>query len=165
MVYDSIDIVCEFIPPTIALIGIGIILGQQLFGFVFTLFPDTAQESFGKVWEYIYQLSQGTTMMGLIHRSWWHHRISFGTNRASVFIATTARSKQIPSLQIVSDDALGPIIVLVPYAERAKGMLTHTFVTICCVPIFYYLLHSLIIHISALVVNYIKSGNAHQAFH
>jgi ribose/xylose/arabinose/galactoside ABC-type transport system permease subunit len=60
---------------------------------------------------------------------------------------------------------LGPSIALVPYAERAKGWFSTVFVTIGRVPFFYYLLHVLIIHLSALIVNYFQFGDAHQEFY
>lgn len=41
-------------PITAGIVGVGIIVGQQLFGLVPGLLPNTMQESFGKVWEFIY---------------------------------------------------------------------------------------------------------------
>jgi hypothetical protein len=51
---------------------------------------------------------------------------------------------------------------LVPWAGEAKGAVIGIFKTIGKVPMFFYLLHILLIHVSALVTNLIISGNAHQ---
>lgn len=56
---------------------------------------------------------------------------------------------------------LGPTIALIPFAEKAKGWLTSALVVIGKVPFFYYLLHILIIHLSALVVQLILLGQTH----
>jgi len=56
---------------------------------------------------------------------------------------------------------LGPILALVPWAEKARGAIANFFRIIGRVPMFYYLLHILLIHVSALVVNLILYGNAH----
>jgi hypothetical protein len=59
---------------------------------------------------------------------------------------------------------LGPLIALVPFADKAKGWLANTLAIFGSVPFFYYLLHILIIHVSALGVNFIK-GNMHQEWY
>jgi hypothetical protein len=53
---------------------------------------------------------------------------------------------------------LGPTILLVPLAEKANNMFTKGLSTIGRVPMFYYLLHIPLIHISALVVSYLRNG-------
>ena len=54
---------------------------------------------------------------------------------------------------------LGPAIALIPYAEKTSGWLARILVTIGRVPLFYYLLHIPLIHLSALLVNFIKNGS------
>ena len=73
------------------------------------------------------------------------------------FLGILQQEKYPPSI-IFLMMTLGPIILLVPYADRAKGWLRDVFVTIGKVPFFYYLLHILVIHLSALVVNYFRVG-------
>ena len=51
---------------------------------------------------------------------------------------------------------LGPVIALVPFAEKARGWLAEVLVIFGKVPMFYYLLHIPLIHISAIVVNMIN---------
>lgn len=53
---------------------------------------------------------------------------------------------------------LGPVIALIPYAETARGWLARALTTIGRVPLFYYLLHIPLIHLSALMVNFIRNG-------
>lgn len=53
---------------------------------------------------------------------------------------------------------LGPAIALIPYAEKARGRLARMLTTIGRVPLFYYLLHIPLIHLSALLVNFIRHG-------
>lgn len=53
---------------------------------------------------------------------------------------------------------LGPAIALIPYAEKARGWLARVLTTIGRVPLFYYLLHIPLIHLSALLVNFMQYG-------
>lgn len=53
---------------------------------------------------------------------------------------------------------LGPIIALVPWAEKAKGKLAGILCVFGRVPFFYYLLHILVIHLSALIVQWVRVG-------
>lgn len=57
---------------------------------------------------------------------------------------------------------LGPLIVLTPYAERARGWLADVFSVFGRVPLFYYILHILLIHSAALLVNYLRVGETLQ---
>lgn len=50
---------------------------------------------------------------------------------------------------------LGPVIALVPFAEKARGWLANVLTVFGRVPMFYYILHILVIHVSAIVVNMI----------
>lgn len=56
---------------------------------------------------------------------------------------------------------LGPIITVVPLAEKAKDWFSRALIVIGRVPFFYYLLHILVIHISALAVQLIRDGSIH----
>ncbi len=53
---------------------------------------------------------------------------------------------------------LGPTIALVPLAEKARNRVTGWFSVIGRVPLFYYLLHIPLIHVSALMVSLIANG-------
>jgi uncharacterized membrane protein len=73
--------------------------------------------------------------------------------------------KKYPPSQLYVLMTLGPIIALVPLAERAKGWLINALAVFGRVPMFYYLIHILLIHISALVVNYLREGAVHQEWY
>ena len=53
---------------------------------------------------------------------------------------------------------LGPAIALLPAAERMRGWVADGLVTFGRVPMFYYLLHIPLIHLSALLVWYLRDG-------
>jgi uncharacterized membrane protein len=54
---------------------------------------------------------------------------------------------------------LGPMFLLLPYAERARGRVADALVTFGRVPFFYYLLHIPTIHLAACVVSLIREGS------
>jgi hypothetical protein len=57
---------------------------------------------------------------------------------------------------------LGPVIALIPFAERVRGKIADVFIVFGRVPLFYYLIHIPLIHIAALLVNLVREGGAHQ---
>jgi len=59
---------------------------------------------------------------------------------------------------------LGPMIALLPLAERARGWAADAFLTFGRVPLFYYLLHIPLIHLTALAVWYLRDGSPHAAW-
>jgi uncharacterized membrane protein len=78
------------------------------------------------------------------------------------FIFRLLNQQKYPPSQLFLLMTLGPIIVLTPYAEKAKGWLAKVLTVFGRTPFFYYILHILIIHLAALVVNFIRTGNMHQ---
>lgn len=52
----------------------------------------------------------------------------------------------------------GPMIALVPFAEKMKGKFAEVLKVFGKVPMFYYLLHIPLIHLLALIVNLITNG-------
>src|SRR5262249_53463921 len=56
---------------------------------------------------------------------------------------------------------LGPLITLLPFLEDAKGKLSKVFAVFGRVPFFYYLAHIPLIHLTALLVNKIRTGATH----
>jgi uncharacterized membrane protein len=75
------------------------------------------------------------------------------------FIFQLLGQRKYPASPLYLLMTLGPVIALVPLAEKAKNMVTRGLSTIGRVPMFYYLLHIPLIHISALVVAYLQNGN------
>ncbi|MEJ1237464.1 heparan-alpha-glucosaminide N-acetyltransferase domain-containing protein [Chryseolinea sp. T2] len=78
-----------------------------------------------------------------------------------LFVRVLGQQKYPPS-QLYVMMTLGPVIALVPWAQRATGWLVDAIKLIGRVPMFYYLLHILLIHLSAFVVNLVLYGNIHQ---
>jgi uncharacterized membrane protein len=77
------------------------------------------------------------------------------------YIRLLGQQKYPPS-QFYVMMTLGPMIALVPWAQRATGWLVEAIRLIGRVPMFYYLLHILLIHLSAFVMNMLVYGNIHQ---
>lgn len=78
------------------------------------------------------------------------------------FLLQILNQQKYPPTQLYILMTLGPMIALVPWAERASGKLFDAVRIIGKVPMFYYLLHILLIHLSAFVVNLILFGNINQ---
>jgi uncharacterized membrane protein len=190
-------------PVTVGIIGLAIILLQQLFGLPPQALPASMRRPFGHFWEFIYASGlegpPGVAILyvivpwigvmaagygfGLILRMEPARRrricLRIGLYAMAAFIigASTRIALNIPD----ADDTrpflyrlldqrkypastwyllmtLGPVIALVPYAEKARGRLARVLTTIGRVPLFYYLLHIPVIHLSALLVNFIQHG-------
>lgn len=60
---------------------------------------------------------------------------------------------------------LGPVIALMPFAERAKGRVADIFNLFGRIPLFYYLVHIPLIHLAALFVNLLREGAMHQEWY
>ena len=66
-----------------------------------------------------------------------------------------------PASQLFLLMTLGPTIALLPAAERMRGWLADALAVFGRVPMFYYLLHIPLIHISALIVSQLRDGAMH----
>jgi uncharacterized membrane protein len=66
--------------------------------------------------------------------------------------------QKYPASQLFLLMTLGPMIALLPLAERARGWAADVLQTFGRVPMFYYLLHIPTIHAAALVVSLIREG-------
>jgi uncharacterized membrane protein len=69
--------------------------------------------------------------------------------------------QKYPASQLFLLMTLGPTIALLPLAERAQGWVARALATFGRVPLFYYLLHIPLIHVTALVVTLLLEGNVH----
>jgi uncharacterized membrane protein len=67
--------------------------------------------------------------------------------------------QKYPASQLFLLMTLGPIIALLPAAERARGFVANAFDVIGRVPLFFYLLHIPLIHSTALIVNRVRTGS------
>ncbi len=81
------------------------------------------------------------------------------------FLFRLLAQQKYPPSQLYLLMTLGPIIALMPWAEHAKGWLADLLKLFGRVPMFFYLLHILLIHLSALSVNMILHGNTGQSWY
>ncbi len=85
-----------------------------------------------------------------------------GPENDTPFVFRLLGQQKYPPSQLFLLMTIGPIIALVPWAEKAKGWFADVTIIIGRVPMFFYLLHILLIHLSAFVVNMILFGAIHQ---
>ena len=81
------------------------------------------------------------------------------------FIFRLLSQQKYPASQLFLLMTLGPAIALLPWAERARGRIADAVTTIGRVPMFYYLAHIPLIHVSALAVNAMRTGAVHQEWY
>lgn len=194
--------------PRIAMLIIGIllILCQQLFAHLPGLLPANGRNAFSWYWEFIYPTGMenhpgisilyvivpwiGVMMLGycfgmLLLLDPAKRRkccLLIGYSAIAVFITIscilTLRNsgqeddrafiyrfldqRKYPPSVLYLLMTLGPVIALMPFAERAKGRVADLFVMFGRIPLFYYLIHIPLIHIAALIVNLLREGAIHQ---
>jgi len=78
------------------------------------------------------------------------------------FVFQLLGQQKYPPTQMYIFMTLGPLIALFPWAERVKGKLSDGIIAIGRVPMFYYLLHIPLIHLTAFGVNLLLFGTIHQ---
>jgi uncharacterized membrane protein len=66
-----------------------------------------------------------------------------------------------PASQLFLLMTLGPTIAVLPLAERSRGWVAEMLTTFGRVPFFYYLLHIPLIHVTALLVWFVRDGSVH----
>jgi uncharacterized membrane protein len=74
------------------------------------------------------------------------------------FLFRLLNQQKYPASQLFLLMTLGPMIAAVPLLEHTRGWFTDALATVGRVPLFYYLLHIPLIHVSALLVNYLRTG-------
>src|SRR5688572_774969 len=77
------------------------------------------------------------------------------------FIFSLLNQRKYPASQLYLLMTLGPAILLMPFVEKTQSFISKAIVIIGRVPLFYYLLHIPLIHITALVVQLITEGQLH----
>jgi uncharacterized membrane protein len=88
-----------------------------------------------------------------------------GGENAPPFFVRLLNQQKYPASQLFLLMTLGPMIALLPAAERARGFLADASITIGRVPLFYYLLHIPAIHLAALAVNVLRTGAMHNEWY
>ncbi len=87
---------------------------------------------------------------------------AFNDQSETPFIFKLLGQQKYPPSQLFLLMTLGPLIALVPWAEKLRGEFARIVIMIGRVPMFFYLLHLLLIHLSAFIVNLILYGSIHQ---
>jgi len=192
----------------VGIIGIVIILIQQVFAQVPHIIPGSSRQQFGWFWEFIYSSGlEGPPGISILYVivpwigvmaagygfglmlvkeqkvrnkiCWWIGIASIilflivgsiialrSDNQTNApFLFRLLNQQKYPPSQLFLLMTLGPLIALVPFAEKAKGWLSNTLQVFGRVPMFYYLLHIPLIHLSALLVNTFFWGSPHQEFY
>lgn len=191
-------------PLTVGIVGLAIILFQQLFALVPKALPVAWRQPFGNFWEFIYPsgLNWPSPFSILYVIVPWVGVMAAGYGFGLIMLMEPARrrricltiglgaiaafiiggstlialhkpgnnDKEIPFLFKLLNQrkypastwyllmTLGPPVALIPFAGKARGWLAKVLTTIGRVPLFYYLLHLPVIHLSALLVNFIRNG-------
>jgi uncharacterized membrane protein len=83
---------------------------------------------------------------------------------AAPFLFRLLNQQKYPASPLFLLMTLGPLLTLLPVAEKMKGGISKVLEVFGRVPFYYYLLHIPLIHLSALVVYKIKTGSMHHEF-
>lgn len=83
---------------------------------------------------------------------------------APPFIFRLLNQQKYPASPLFLLMTLGPLLALIPVAEKMKGGFSKVLEVFGRVPFYYYLLHIPLIHLSALVVYKINTGSMHHEF-
>ena len=134
---------------------IGVVAAGYAFGAVMSLEPDRRNRI-------CVALGTSAIVLFLVLRSLdvygdprhWH---SIGAIQAPALLRFISTSKYPASLQFLLM-TLGPMILLLPLADRARGKIGEVFAVFGKVPMFYYLLHIPAIHLAAVLVSLAREG-------
>lgn len=83
---------------------------------------------------------------------------------AAPFLFRLLNQQKYPASPLFLLMTLGPLLALLPVAEKLKGGISKVLEVFGRVPFYYYLLHIPLIHLSALFIYKIKTGSMHQEF-
>jgi uncharacterized membrane protein len=84
--------------------------------------------------------------------------VAFNQHATTPFIFRLLGQRKYPASQLFLLMTLGPLIACIPIGEKASGWMAKLFTTFGKVPLFYYILHILVIHLGALVIDYCREG-------
>jgi uncharacterized membrane protein len=136
---------------------IGVMAAGYAFGAVVTMEPrrrDRICVGIGASAIVLFLLLRGLDVYGDPRH--WHVAPPTQIPAVMRFIATT----KYPASLIFLLMTLGPMILLLPVPERARGKLGEFFAVFGRVPMFYYLLHIPAIHLAAVIVSWVREGRA-----
>lgn len=194
-------------PKAIGIMGVAIIVFQQVFQLLHQVAADTGSESLGKFAELLY--STGNQSFGGMNVLYclipWIGVMMAGYGFGEILLLSPARRKNLclylglaitlgfvvigtigvlmsadestpyvfqllnqrkyPASQLYLMMTLGPAILALPFLENVRSRVGEAFKVIGRVPFFYYLAHILVIHLSALVVQYLMTGEVHHEWY
>jgi uncharacterized membrane protein len=78
------------------------------------------------------------------------------------FLYRLLGQQKYPASQLYLLMTLGPLIALLPAADKMRGVAASVLTVFGRTPLFYYLLHIPLIHLTALMVNFVRTGATHQ---
>ena len=190
---------------TIGIIGVCLMLFQQVFGLLPRLLPSSIRGAIAPVWNFFYPsgapgwqgisilyvivpwigvMAAGYAFGAIVIREPAERRrlcLRIGLSATALFVVFVGvfmvfgpagdndgpklfqalNPPKYPASQPFLLMTLGPMIALLPFVERARGWLADAFATFGRVPLFYYLLHIPLIHVTALAVWYLRDGTVH----
>ncbi len=80
------------------------------------------------------------------------------------FFIKLLNQQKYPASQLFLLMTLGPAILLLPFVEDARGRIASFFNVYGRAPMFYYLLHIPLIHVTALLAYYLRDGSVNTSF-
>jgi uncharacterized membrane protein len=190
---------------TIAIFGLLVIFGQQIFGLIPGAMPAAIRNAVAWFWNFFYPsgapgwegmtilytlvpwigvMAAGYAFGAIVTREAAERRrlcLRIGLSATALFVLfvlifmivgpsdeeggpklfQALDPPKYPASQPFLLMTLGPMIALLPLAERARGWIAGMFATFGRVPMFYYLLHIPLIHVTSLAAWYLRDGSVH----
>ena len=75
------------------------------------------------------------------------------------FLLRLLNQRKYPASPLFLLMTLGPLVAVLPWAERARGWLSRILLVFGRVPLFFYLLHIPTIHLGCMMINYFREGS------
>ena len=194
-----------FSTRTIAIFGLLVMFGQQIFGLLPRALPAPIRDAIAPIWNVFYPsgspgwegmtilytlvpwigvMAAGYAFGAILTREPSQRRrlcLGIGLSATALFVVFVGvfmafgpggdedgpaifralNPPKYPASQPFLLMTLGPMIALLPSAERARGPIAGMFETFGRVPMFYYLLHIPLIHVTSLVAWYLRDGSVH----
>ncbi len=141
----------EFTVLYVIIPWIGVMIAGYAFGAVLTM--ESAKRD-----RCCYRIGLGLTAAFLVIGT--VQVLTSGAGNDAPILFRLLNQRKYPASQLFLLMTLGPMIALLPAASRAKGRLADALETFGRVPMFYYLLHLLVIHSAAVIVSLVRTGAA-----